>query len=203
MKKAIITALVAISLVAGAYGQGAIELDNSTSQYGLKIGGNGVPEHWYEGTFGLEVWFKNGTNYDIQAFNGLRYDPLNGSYILQSNGFTLAGSFVGLDNTGDAGGFFLGQLNIPGVNPAGSPITLALLAWTGSGSKLTGGIGGTVAFYTSTADYTIFPVPTPPSISKGWDAAGVDLLFAVIPEPSTVTVAGLCSLVFVVFRRRA
>jgi hypothetical protein len=90
----------------------------------------------------------------------------------------------------------VGPINIPGVTPAGSTITMALAAWVGAHDTwIAAGQAnehrGVVAFHTATVNYNLEPPPTPPDISAGWTAAGVDLIMNAWPEPSSLSLMAL------------
>lgn len=218
MKKAIITSLAAITLVTGAYGQGSILLDNGAANNGIT---KDSPGNWYSGTYGMEVWVRNGTNFNLNSIN--HYAGVDGGItaysLLASGGFSLVATYTNQYIAPiNAGIFQLGRLDIPIVNPAGSTITVALAAWIGSGPTYASNIGtysgtfgtytysignGVVAFYTATTDYTQFPTPNPARITAGWNAAGVDLIMApLIPEPRTLTMMIAASCTFALKRRR-
>jgi hypothetical protein len=202
MKESLLTGLAAFGLAIGAYGQGMILVDNTTGYYGLCEGSAG---NYYFGPFGLEVWFKNGTSYNVNTVNQyIGTNPLAAYSQLISSGFSKVGTYVGAQS--DAPGFVqLGTLLIPGVSPAGSDITVALAAWKGAGASFIGAAKTAVlAFRNPTTDYTQEPTPLPWSVSYGWDAVGVDLVMSVmtVPEPSTLALVGMSGVALVTLRRQ-
>lgn len=214
MKKSIATLLVAINFGAGAYGQGSILLDNSSANNGITIY---QPNNWFSGTYGLEVWVRNGTNFDLNSIN--QYAGVEGGLLtyplLASEGFSLVATYANQVITLPLAGIIqLGRLDIQIVDPPGSSITIALAAWVGSGSSFMSNVHavgnstysdgtGVVAFYTATSDYTQLPTPAPVNIAAGWDAANVDLIMApVVPEPGTLTMMIFGAIAFVFAMRR-
>lgn len=210
MKKIVLTSLATMGLALGAFAQGGIVVDNSTSPNGITLSGTSGSSQsgfqYYDGTGGIQIWYQNGTTFNLNNINSLASTPGAQYAALSADGFTLATTFTGATISG--GGVTLGDLHIAGVTPAGSSITLAFTAWQGAGTSFPtpGGKAGTLAFYMPTADYTAQPTPTSPKIS---DAAGgfanVDLVLntvEAVPEPSTFALAGLGAAALLIFRRR-
>jgi len=208
MKKTILTSLATMLLALGAFGQGGVILDNKSAARGITTGGN----NFYDGQAGIEIWYLNGSSYNLSSINGQAANP-NAAYSqLSSSGFTLATSFQNQQIA--LGGFGLGGLNIPGVTPAGSPITMAVVAWQGTGSSFGGATnGGVLAFYQPTVDYTAGPVPPIPSdLTAAFSGPGqpggfntTDLVLnpvTAVPEPSSFALAGLGAAAMLIFRRR-
>jgi hypothetical protein len=191
-----------LGLLVRTYGQGAIFVENYYSYYGLCEDQAG---NYYDGTFGLDVWFKNGTSYNLNTVNQyLGANPLAAYSLLVPSGFTKVATYIGAE-TDSAAIFSLGELDIAGVNPAGSTITLALAAWKGGGSTFLGASkAGVLAFRNGTSDYTPQPQPVPWTLSDGWNSVQLDLTMSVItvPEPGSLTLLGMSSVVLVMVRRR-
>lgn len=147
--KALAIALAFFSLTNAIFGQGAIYLDNSQSPNGLALN---APSNYYSGTFGLEVWELNGTN--VPA-NMNAASPFAAYTNLVADGFTLE-TVLSNQVTASPGVFQLGQVTLPDVNPPGSTVTLALVAWTGAAPDYSNAVAqnaslGVVAFTNPTA----------------------------------------------------
>jgi len=204
MKKLVITSLATVGLALGAFAQGGIVVDNSQAAHGFVLGNSAS---FYDGPIGLQVWFQNGTTFQVSGINGQANNPGAAYSSLSSSGFTLATTFVNASSL--AGGVSLGDLHIPGVTPGGSTVTLAIAAWQGSGAAFPtagNGNGGVLAFYQPTADYTIVPTPTSPDLTAatgGFNTTDLHLnAVTAVPEPSTFALAGLGAAAMLIFRRR-
>jgi hypothetical protein len=207
MKKTILTSLATMLFALGAFAQGGVILDNKSAARGITTGGN----NFYDGSAGIEIWYLNGSSYNLSSINGQAANPSAAYSQLSSSGFTLATSFQNAQVA--LGGFGFGGLNIPGVTPAGSPITLAVVAFTGTGSSFSGAAnGGVLAFYQPTVDYTASPPPLPSDLTAAFSGPGqpggfntTDLVLnpiTAVPEPSSFALAGLGAAAMLIFRRR-
>jgi len=206
MKKTILTTLATMGLALGGFAQGSLILDNNQAAHGITLNGS-----FYTGQAGLQVWYLNGTAYNLGSLNGAA-SPSAAYARLTSDGFTLATSFTGAAI--GTGGFSLGDLHIAGVAPAGSAVTLAIAAWQGSGAVF-GGASGVLGFYMPTVDFTAAPPPVPSDLTAGFSGQNpgppvtnipggfntTDLVL-VVPEPSSFALAGLGAAALFIFRRR-
>jgi hypothetical protein len=125
------------------------------------------------------------------------------------DGWTLAQTYAGEDSTAIPGFIQLGELQIPGVTPAGSQITIALAMWTGAHASWSdavnaiAGKGGVVAMQVATVNYLAQSPPATPDISPGWDSAGSYLILTpLIPEPSSLSLVAV-GLAALLARRRS
>lgn len=201
MKKVVLTSLAVLGLAVGAFGQGAVQIDNNQAAGYLNLGA----AH-YDGVFGVELWYKNSSAATDTAINSLNGQNASSAYaLLSANGFTLATHInPGAPGTTAVGGVVsgLGQVNIPGINRAanGGSALLAIAFWTGPGANsFLGGVnGGVLSFNNPTADYTAVPPPAAP----GLDSWPVDLIMTPVPEPGTFALAGLGAAALLIFRRR-
>jgi hypothetical protein len=113
-------------------------------------------------------------------------------------------TYIGAE-TDSAAIFSLGELDIAGVNPTASTVTLVLAAWKGSGPNfLTAAKCGVLALRNDTRDYTVQPQPVPPTLEDGWNAVQLDLIMSVltVPEPTSASLAVLAAIALFAFRRR-
>ena len=185
-------------LTAGALAQGSINLDNSGIRPGLALHTAG---NYYSGIYGIQVYILNAAlPNNINIFSGLNSSIAFNNLIV--DGYTLQATFTGQTLPADkAGTFILGEIDMPGVSPAGSSPSIALVAWVGSAPSFTAAsVGGVITFVNPTADYTQIPKPTPKSLS-GWDSLNQDLIMAV-PEPSMISLTGIGAAALMIVRRR-
>jgi len=200
MKKKIQT--MVILTVAGwsaaALAQGSINLDDSTITPGVAIGTAG---NYYSGTYGIQLYELNTSTLpgNINPYNGVF--SLTAYNNMLADGYSLQATFTG-KNMVNPGTFSLGEVDMPGVSPAGSTEAIALVVWVGSADSFAKAMttGGVITFMNPTADYTAAPKPTPPFLT-GWDALGQDLIMPV-PEPTTLALTGLGAAALMMFRRR-
>src|SRR6266403_1615777 len=96
----IVIDLATLGLAHCAFGQGEVNLNNTLAnegvvQYGTT--GSSVSGYdWYSGPAGIQVWYLNGTNYDLSRIDGLAANPSAAYTRLMAGGFTLATSFTGI-----------------------------------------------------------------------------------------------------------
>jgi len=200
MKTKILTTLATMGFALGAFAQGSLILDNNQAAHGITTSGG-----FYTGSAGLQVWYLNGSSYSLASLNGLSADAAYAK--LTTDGFTLATTFTGA--TIGTGGFALGNLQIPGITPAGSTATLAIAAWQGSGATFGSGNHGVLSFYQPLVDYTAQPPPVPGDLTAALSGPGTpggfnttDLALTAVPEPSSFALAGLGAAAMLIFRRR-
>ena len=148
--------------------ESVLDLDNSASTNGVSTD---LAHNWFSGIFGLEVWALNGTAVPSainSATNVVAYTQL------AANGFNLVATWIGQTMTTDPGGFSLGEIVLPEVNPPGSQAVLALAAWTGmysnwSAAVAAGSEGGVIAFVNETVNPM---VQGPPPVRRIWRRVG-------------------------------
>jgi len=207
MKKILATAAAVIGLSLGAYGQGTVDIDNAESLYGITIDS---AANWYGGTYSLQILYLNGNSFNLSTINSLA-GVENGSAsaydILIDSGFQVATTIIGVQSTTGAGFVQVGAVTIDGVSPAGGVITLALVAWNSTAGTWEIATenkdkGGVVVMQIDTEVAVGDPAPQPPNINAAWDAAGVNLIMTTIPEPTTLTLAGLGLASLLAIRRR-
>jgi hypothetical protein len=203
-----------------AFGQGAVIIDNNNALGYLDLGTDGAH---YDGAFGLEVWYRNGTTAD-NAINSLNGGIFGQAYwLLAADGFSLATSKANA-GTSIGGVFSGGEVDIkapggslpsgqagPGLDRtiANGEVTLAVLFWVGTGSFMSGpgpNYVGAISFVTPTSDWTIAPPNTPiPPLTDNFAGTGAhtDLIMTgVVPEPSVFVLVGLGTAALLFFWRR-
>lgn len=199
MKKLAITCAATLALALGAYAQGSINLDNSsTGLYGPAIN---APGQYYSGTFGLELWELNATTVPAGINVPMTAGYAVAAYNAMTNaGFTLEKTWANKTiTTVNAGYIQLGEVDMANVSPKGGTVVLGLAMWNNASSSWGAMLmsansatrAGIIAFPTGTADYTAQPTPTPADIGPGWNSVGTDLVMMPVPEPGTFALAGL------------
>jgi hypothetical protein len=193
------TALLMTSLVTVS-AQGTFHLDDSVSIHGLTVD---APGNWYSGTFGMEVWERNGT----AIAPGINLSPGLGSGVLGYDAMVAAGFVKEATYVSRAtvfpGSFNLYTLFMGDVSPPGSTVVVALAAWNTSAPSWSamlaeanqGTRAGIVALLQPTADPTIGG-NIPPVL-----AMDQDLVMTAIPEPSGLALAGLGGALMLLARR--
>jgi hypothetical protein len=141
MRTLLLTGLTAFGLAWGALGQGSFDLDNSELANGIAID---TPGNWYNGVYGVEVWELNGTN-TTDLVNALNYgcNSSDGYALLVANGFHKEATYF--NQTMREGTMTLGSCQMPDVSPAGSTVTLALVAWNGDAPSFAAVLNGSAA----------------------------------------------------------
>lgn len=203
MKKVLLTTLAVSGIALGAFAQGSFAVNNGSANNGVTLNTAGA---YYDGTIGFQIWYLNGTTFNLANFNALA--NVDAYAALTTGGFTLATTRTSYAMIG--GGFSgLPDLQMPGVTPAGSTVTLAVAAWQGTATSWANAtVGGVVAYYQPTANYQISPAPTAPDMAgngstTGWNNQDLVMkTIAVVPEPSTFALAGLGAAAMMIFRRR-
>jgi hypothetical protein len=183
MKKIILTTLVASALAASSFAQGTISAAISSGTNLVRI--DGVAATAAQNARVEILWAPQGTA-DVNQY------VLLGAPI--SVGVPLAGFFNGGVRTIPAGTGFAG------IAP-GAIVSLVVRAWTlGSGATydLATAKGRTNPFDFNTADPTAQPAPEAPSNMNGI-FPGVNII---VPEPSSMALAGLGAASLLIFRRR-
>jgi hypothetical protein len=217
MKRLVLTGVAILALALGAFAQGVINLDNSTTPYGVTVenaAGNGSA--YYSGTFGMEVWELGGRTSVPAGINNYDAAPFSASCLLAYQDMVAAGfkweatyaKQVMVDGT-----FSLGNLTMSDVTPPGSQVVLALAVWNNSAQSWRAAthdalfLGGVVAFLTPTVPPAApgLPPPIGADINAGWTAVGTDLVMedieAAIPEPGSLALAGLGAAILWTFPR--
>jgi hypothetical protein len=217
MKTTLITILAILGTAVNVFAQGAISLSNVACNGGIVVNGTSGSSlsgfGYLTGVGGLEVWFLNGTSFNVAAINQHNVgggDPATAYAALSANSFTLATHVSTVAGGINVGSFALGYLDMATVSPAGSKVTLAIAAWDGSGGSFSGADhSGVLAFAMQTVDYTRIPMPTPADFHDGVASTdgfnANDLVLnpqTQVPEPSTFALAGLAAAALLILRCR-
>jgi len=204
MKKLAFTGIATLALVAGAFAQGLVAIDDSANANGVA---DVTAGSYYSGTFGMEVWESSATSVPA-GLNAAA--PLTAYGDLTTDGFKKEVTYA--NQTMSQGTFTLGTATLPDVTPAGSSVVLALAVWNNSQATWTLGVAqsgahaGVPSFVNPTvAPTSSGPPPTPASLS-GWTTG--DLVMTSVgsivttPEPGTLALLGLGAVSLLIIRRR-
>ncbi len=185
MKKLAITCALTIAFAAGAFAQGAIYLDNTTSGGAVTVNDALT---LYSGPVTIEVWELNTSA--VPA--GVNLPPAPGYGVLAHNvlvaaGFTLEATRSQTITAVSAGSFFLGDVEMANVIPKGGSVVIALAAWNTTAADwntmLTTATGntraGVLGFVNPTADYEAPAVP--PAFLIGWDPSTSLVMMPIAP----------------------
>jgi hypothetical protein len=160
MRNVLLAGLTVIGFTCGALGQGSFMLDNSALEYGIALD---TPGDWLSGDLGMEVWELNGTNSDFADALNFVFAPEEGYALLATNGFRLEAAYSGTAMNGE---FALGTCRMPDVSPAGSTVTVALVAWNSTAPSFQATLGraraGIIAFSQPTTYLMGIPTSPPP-----------------------------------------
>lgn len=200
MKKLIVTAIAVTGMSLGALAQGTITADNL----------NGAPGKGASsfGLFYLETDSAAGTLYAAAKLNVVLTGGPNAGSLGAIGSWTGAG---GWDSFGgglyaDPNGLVYG---VPGVALNGTA-TLQLTAWRGAAASYAAA-AGTDKFYAwngnAFVDASSFTFQNatggggaPPALPKSLD--GMPAMSLIVPEPSTIALAGLGAAALLIYRRR-
>jgi hypothetical protein len=201
MKKYLST-LAVVALAASAFAQGTVNFANSSGS--LVTSGNPAVPIPAGGGYAQLVWAPAGTAAPAAYTQG---DPA-AWFTANAPWQPVSAANNGIDAIGPAAGRFAGNsVTVPTATP-GAPIEAIVAAWTGNFADLnaafTGGssIGFSAPFSVSTGNPTTTPAGTP-GIMSGVFTGGVNALpTTIVPEPSTLALAGLGIAALLVMRRR-
>jgi hypothetical protein len=168
------------------------------------VGQGRIPGTYYSGTFGMEVWELGGRT-SVPA--GIDLNATMGSGVLAyedrvAAGFKKEATYAG--QTMDGGAFWLGNLTMGDVSPAGSSVVLGLAIWNTSAASWPTMLGsadantraGVLAFPSPTVDL-LFSATLPwvgADINANGTALGEDLVMttvSAIPEPLRIQRPGV------------
>jgi hypothetical protein len=173
MKKTILAILAMTAVAVSSYGQGTIVFANGTGDI---VSFNGAPAVSANGVK-VQLWYAPVGTLDLTLFQPLAN--------MTAVGTPLAGRFSG------------GTLTIPGIAPAGGSVAAIVRAFNGADWASSLGRGSSGIFTLDTGDPTTVPAGTPTTTAGLFGPINV-----VVPEPSSMALAGLGAASLLLFRRR-
>lgn len=199
MKKYLST-LAVVALAASALAQGTVNFANNASSL-VTAGGTAIPAN---GGFVQLLWAPAGT----AAGAYTQGDPA--AWFAANPGWAaLPAAAGGIDNIAPAAGRFGGGTATVPTATAGATIQAIVAGWTGNFADLNAAyagkasIGFSASFQVVTGNPTTVPPGTAASITGAGQFGGLNALpTTVVPEPSTLALAGLGVAALLVLRRR-
>jgi len=184
MKKLVLTTILSMGAIAGAFAQGSVIFENSLSTGNITLDSSSGPSA-PAGGYTVALLYAPGTTPVAQ------------------------GSLAVIGTYGPAGtsaGFFFDGTTIttPNTTAGGASAIFEVEGWTGNfanyAAAIAGGarVGATAQFVNGTGNPGGQPA-TPPSNTTGWNG---NLVLAPVPEPSTIALGGLGAAALLLFRRR-
>jgi hypothetical protein len=200
MKKYLST-LAVVALAASAFAQGTVNFANNGTTL---VTASGTPIA-ANGGFAQLLWAPAGsTSTPYTQGNPADWFAANTAWT------ALTAAQGGIDNIGPVAGRFTGNTVTVPTATAGATIEAIVAAWTGNYADLNaafqGGasIGYSSRFSIATGNPTTIPPGTAASITGAGQFTGLNALpTTVIPEPSTLALAGLGVAALLVLRRRS
>lgn len=180
MKKTLVTVLAAAAMVATSYGQGTISFANGAAQL---ITLDGSPAAAASAAKVQLYWAPAGTT-DFNLFQAA------GAAV--NVGVPLAGRFSGGTRT----------VGLTGDGNAGGTYAIAVAAYIGTDYASSDTRGVSAIFGMDTGDPTSVPAGTPALLNSVAEFTGVNMTTTVIPEPTSMALAGLGAASLLIFRRR-
>jgi hypothetical protein len=200
MKKSLLLGILGVAAtVATSYGQGFIFLDNYFSNFGGPIitygaGSDGPLATGVSAAYTVGIYLGQGS-FTASADPSGTASPtsLNALLLLQGGANTsTAAGYAGY------GGYFSASGNMQASVASGATITAMVVAYEGASYDTATYRGHSAAFQLVTKDGTANP---PASVSPAYGGFSV-FSTSVVPEPSTLTLAGLGLASMLVARRR-
>lgn len=200
--KRYLSTLAVVALAASAFAQGTVNFANSSGSL-ITANGTAIAAN---GGFAQLIWAPAGTANPTPYAQG---DPA-AWFTANSAWQAVTAANGGIDNIGPAAGRFAGgTATVPTATP-GASIQAIVAGWTGNFADLNAAfagqasIGMSAPFTLATGNPTTVPPGTPGVMSTVF-TGGVNALptGAVIPEPSTLALAGLGVAALLVLRRRS
>lgn len=202
MKKILCT-LAVVGLASSMYAQGLVSFQNSSASV-IKQKNAGEPDSAAvavpaNGGFVQLIWAPAGTAWSYNA----AVDGALSGWLTTSSWKILDGSLKAIGPA--AGRFNAGGLTVPTATP-GAAIDAVIVGWTGNAvsfddATTEGALTGISSkFSVTTGNPTTEPPGTPAAITGAGQFTG--LIVTVVPEPSSLALAGLGAAALLIFRRR-
>jgi len=194
MKK-YLSMLAVVAVAASAFAQGTVNFANNSSTLVKLPDGTSVPKD--QGYVQL-LWAPSGTA--ATAWNPSQNLT---AWLAANPGWNAIATSI--KPMVGAGRFSGGGITVPTATP-GAPIQAAVASWASTAQSFdaafTAGspIGVTSAFALNTGNPSTTPPGTPNPLTTATGFTGVNLV--VVPEPSTLALAGLGAAALLIFRRR-
>jgi hypothetical protein len=197
MKK-YLSMLAVVAVAASAFAQGTVNFSNNGSTLVKLPDGTSVPAN---GGFVQLLWAPaNTAATDLGANQNLT------QWLTANPGWAKIDTSV--KAIGPVAGRFLGgTVTVPTSTP-GAPINAAVASWAGSAANFDAAVaagsavGISAEFAVTTGNPNTTPAGTPAVITGVGQFGGMTLGTSVIPEPSSLALAGLGAAALLVFRRR-
>jgi hypothetical protein len=200
MKK-YLSILAVVAMASSAFAQGTVAFANN-GQSLVTASGTAIPAN---GGFAQLLWAPSGTASSAYT----QGDPA--AWFAANPGWAAATAAQGgIDAIGPVAGRFTGNtVTVPTATP-GATIQAIVAGWTGNYADLNlayaghASIGFSAAFQVATGNPTTVPPGTAASITGAGQFTGLNALpTTIIPEPSTLALAGLGVAALLVLRRRS
>jgi hypothetical protein len=194
MKK-YLSMLAVVAVAASALAQGTVNFANNSSTLVKLQDGTSVPK---DGGFVQLLWAPSGTA--ATAWNPTQTLT---QWLAANQGWNAVADVKAMLSPGR---FIGGTLSLPTAAP-GAPVQAAVAGWSGNYTSFdlaqasgVAQIAITPSFALNTGNPTTTPPGTPNPLTTATGFTGVNLV--VVPEPSTLALAGLGAAALLIFRRR-
>jgi hypothetical protein len=200
MKK-YLSMLAVVALASSAFAQGLVNFANNSSTL-ITVDGVAIPAG--QGSAQL-LWAPSGST-------ATAYDPAAGPaawFAANTAWAAVTAANLGIDAIGPAAGRFAGNAATVPTSTPGAPIAAIVAGWRGNFADLNAAfagqapIGMSSVFAVTPGNPTTTPPGTAASIVGAGGFTGLNIPTTIIPEPSTLALAGLGVAALLVLRRRS